>query len=56
MVNSISITHASQTNEAVKTAAAPKPQPQQKSSPQPSDTVTLKSTVGAKGASTDKDD
>jgi hypothetical protein len=49
MVNSISSTHASQNNEAAKSAAAPKPQPQQtqqKSSPQPSDTVTLKSAVG----------
>jgi hypothetical protein len=49
MVNSISSTHASQANEAVK-AAATKPQPQQaqqKSSPQPSDTVTLKSAGGA---------
>jgi len=48
MVNSISSTHASQANEAVK-AAAPKPQPQQtqqKTSPQPSDTVKLKSTGG----------
>ena len=47
MVNSISSTQASLANEAVK-AAAPKPQPQQtqKSSPQPSDTVTLKSTGG----------
>jgi hypothetical protein len=46
MVNPISsnISHAS---EAAKTAA-PKPQPtQQKSSPQPSDTVTLKSTKSA---------
>jgi len=45
MVNSISSTHASQNNEAVK-SAAPKPQAQQtqKTSPQPSDTVTLKST------------
>lgn len=43
MVNPISsnLSHAS---EAAK-AAAPKPQPaQQKSAPQPSDTVTLKST------------
>jgi len=46
MVNSVSSTHASQNNEAVK-SAAPKPQAQQqtqKTSPQPSDTVTLKST------------
>jgi hypothetical protein len=45
MVNSVSNAHASQTNEAVK-SAAPKPQAQQtqKASPQPSDTVTLKST------------
>jgi hypothetical protein len=46
MVNPISanISHA---NEAAK-PAAPKPQqPQQKSSPQPSDTVTLKSTGSA---------
>jgi hypothetical protein len=35
--------------------AALKLHPHQKSSPQPSDTVTLKSTVAAKGASTDKD-
>jgi hypothetical protein len=54
MVNQISSTHASQANEAAK-AAATKPQPQQaqqqqakpKASPQPSDTVTQKSTVGA---------
>jgi hypothetical protein len=48
MVNSISNTHASQNNEAVK-SAAPKPQPQQtqKASPQPSDTVTLKGTNAA---------
>jgi hypothetical protein len=46
MVNSISSTHASPANEAVKAAAAPKNQPQQKSAPQPSDTVSLKSTGG----------
>jgi hypothetical protein len=46
MVNSISSTHASHANEAVKAAAAPKPQPQQKTSPQPSDTVRLKSSGG----------
>jgi hypothetical protein len=44
MVNPISSTHASQASEAVKPAAAPKPQPQQKTSPQPSDTVNRKST------------
>jgi len=44
MVNSISNAHASQANEAAQ-AAAPKsqPQPAQKSAPQPSDTVKLKS-------------
>jgi hypothetical protein len=46
MVNSISSTHASPASEAAKPAAAPKPQPQQKTSPQPSDTVKLKSTGG----------
>jgi hypothetical protein len=48
MVNSISSTsHATQANEAAK-SAAPKPQQtQQKSAPQPSDTVTLKSTGSA---------
>jgi len=49
MVNSISSTHATQANEAAKTAATSKPQPQsqQKTTPQPSDTVTLKSTTAA---------
>jgi hypothetical protein len=45
MVNSISSAHPSLASEAAK-PAAPKPQPQQtqqKSSPQPSDTVKLKS-------------
>jgi hypothetical protein len=47
MVSSISSSHASQASEAVK-PAAPKPQQaQQKSAPQPSDTVTLKSTGDA---------
>jgi hypothetical protein len=42
MVNAISanISHAHETTKP----AAPKPQPEQKSAPQPSDTVTLKST------------
>jgi hypothetical protein len=42
MVNPISsnLSHASETAKA----AAPKPQTQQKNAPQPSDTVTLKST------------
>jgi hypothetical protein len=45
-VNLISSNHASQANEAAK-PAAPKPQQtQQKTSAQPSDTVTLKSTGG----------
>jgi hypothetical protein len=48
MVNPVSSTHASQVHETVKPAAAPKPQPQQKTSPQPSDTVTLKSAGAAK--------
>jgi hypothetical protein len=46
MVNSISSAHTSLASEAAR-PAAPKPQPQQtqqKNSPQPSDTVTLKST------------
>jgi hypothetical protein len=46
MVNPISSSQASQSNEAAKSAAS-KPQPQQaqqKTAPQPSDTVTLKST------------
>jgi hypothetical protein len=46
MVNSISSTHPNPASEAAKPAAAPKPQPQQKTSPQPSDTVKLKSTGG----------
>jgi hypothetical protein len=46
MVNPISSTHASQLSEAAKPAATPKPQPQQKTSPQPSDTVKLKSAGG----------
>jgi hypothetical protein len=49
-VNSISSTHASQANETAK-SAAPKPQQtQQKSSPLPSDTVTLKSTGNVKNS------
>jgi len=45
MVNAISTTHASQSNEVVKPATTPKPQTQQQQkSHQPSDTVTLKST------------
>jgi hypothetical protein len=50
MVNSISSTHASQTNEDAKAAAATaklQPNAQQKTTPQPSDTVTLKSTNAA---------
>jgi hypothetical protein len=43
MVNPISSSQASQSNEAAKSAAS-KPQPQQKTASQPSDTVTLKST------------
>jgi hypothetical protein len=47
MVNSISTTNHVTQNEAAK-QAAPKPQQtQQKSAPQPSDTVTLKSTASA---------
>jgi hypothetical protein len=54
MVNSISNTHASQSNDAAK-AAASKPQAQtQKASPQPSDTVTLKSTNAANQAGATK--
>jgi len=46
MVNPISSLHTSQANEAK--PAAPKPQSTpQKSAPQPSDTVTLKSTAKA---------
>ncbi|MFY9793663.1 MAG: hypothetical protein WAJ99_20960 [Candidatus Sulfotelmatobacter sp.] len=46
MVNPISSANTTQANEAK--PAAPKPQPtQQKSAPQPSDTVTLKSTAKA---------
>lgn len=45
MVNPISNNQLSQASEAGKPAAPPKPpQPQPKSAPQPSDTVTLKST------------
>jgi hypothetical protein len=47
-VKLISSTHASQTNEAAKTAATKPQQTQQKSAPQPSDTVTLKSTGSTK--------
>jgi hypothetical protein len=47
MVNSISSTNHATQNEAAK-SAAPKPQQtQQKAAPQPSDTVTLKSTASA---------
>lgn len=47
MVNSISSTNLSHANETVK-SAAPKPQQTQpKSTPQPSDTVTLNSTKTA---------
>jgi hypothetical protein len=55
MVNSISSTsHVAQANEAAK-PAAPKPQQtQQKSAPQPSDTVRLKSTGGASQAGNNK--
>ncbi|HWW16231.1 MAG TPA: hypothetical protein VN310_16355 [Candidatus Dormibacteraeota bacterium] len=45
MVNSISSAHTSQASEAAKPAAAPKPQPQQKTSPK--DTVKLQSTGDA---------
>jgi hypothetical protein len=53
MVNPISsdISHAS---EAAKTAT-PKTQPQQKGSPQPSDTVTLKSTKSTGDSNHDGD-
>jgi hypothetical protein len=44
MVNSISSTHTSPASEAAKPAAAPKLQPQPKTSPK--DTVTLKSAGG----------
>jgi hypothetical protein len=48
MVNPVSNLNQSHPPEAAKTAA-PKPQPtEQKTSPQPSDTVTLKSTGTAK--------
>jgi hypothetical protein len=49
MVNSISSTsHVSQANDAAKPSAAkPQQSQQQKSAPQPSDTVTLKSTGSA---------
>jgi hypothetical protein len=46
MVSSISSSQASQASEAGK-PAAPKAQPQQQSSPQPADKVTLKSTGAA---------
>jgi hypothetical protein len=49
MVNPVSSANQIHPNSAAKPAASPKPQPtQQKSAPQPSDTVTLKST-GAGG-------
>jgi hypothetical protein len=44
MVNSISSTSHATQNEAAKTAAPKPQQTQQKSAPQPSDTVSLKST------------
>jgi hypothetical protein len=51
MVNSISSSHASQSNEAVQ-SAAPKPQAQQtqKTSSQPSDTVTLSKNAANQGS------
>jgi hypothetical protein len=52
MVNSISSTHASQVNEAVKPAATKPQPPQQKSSPLPSDTVSLKSAANVKNGDT----
>jgi hypothetical protein len=52
MVNSISNAHASQVNEAVKPAATKPQPPQQKSSPLPSDTVTLKSPGNIKNGDT----
>jgi hypothetical protein len=51
MVNPIGSANTSQANEAK--PAAPKPQPQQtqqKNAPQPSDTVSLKSTGKASGS------
>jgi hypothetical protein len=47
MVNSISSTNRTTENEAAKSAAPKAQQTQQKSAPQPSDTVTLKSTSSA---------
>jgi hypothetical protein len=46
MVNPIS-SNISHTTEALKTAPSKPQQPQQKNAPQPSDTVTLKSTQSA---------
>jgi hypothetical protein len=47
MLNPVSSARANQANEAAR-SAAPKPQPpQQQSTPQPSDKVTLKSTGDA---------
>ncbi|HTC47089.1 MAG TPA: hypothetical protein VK722_07185 [Candidatus Aquilonibacter sp.] len=44
MVNSVSSAQNSHASEATQSAAPkPQPQPQQKGSPQPADTVTLKS-------------
>jgi len=43
MINSISSSHASQANQAVQSAPKTPPQPaQQRTAPQPSDTVALK--------------
>jgi hypothetical protein len=47
MVNPISSAIASHANEATKPAASKTQQTPQKSAPQPSDTVTLKSTAKA---------
>jgi hypothetical protein len=47
MVNSISSTSHVTQNEAAKSAAPKAQQTQQKTAPQPSDTVTLKSTGSA---------
>jgi hypothetical protein len=48
MVNPVSSANHAQPNSAAKPAATPKTQPtQQKNAPQPSDSVTLKSTGAA---------
>ncbi|MFZ0759401.1 MAG: hypothetical protein WAM69_05560 [Candidatus Sulfotelmatobacter sp.] len=52
MVNPVSSLNTSHANEAAKPAAPKSQQTQQKNAPQPSDTVTLKSTGNATNGAT----